>query len=181
MSLVQRLVRMHGGTVTAHSEGAGHGSEFVVRLPLSVEPGIREDAPPPEAGADTFVRRRMLIVEDCRENADTLEALLRRIGHEVHAVYDGTDAIQRARVVRPDVILLDIGLPGLDGHAVCRALRQEACGRRAKIVAVTGWGQDEDRQRSTAAGFDAHLVKPVELPALTALVQLLFTGAATGD
>jgi len=181
LSLVQRLVRMHGGTVTAHSEGAGHGSEFVVRLPLSVEPGIRDDAPPPEAGADTFVRRRMLIVEDCRENADTLEALLRRIGHEVHAVYDGTDAIQRARVVRPDVILLDIGLPGLDGHAVCRALRQEACGRRAKIVAVTGWGQDEDRQRSTAAGFDAHLVKPVELPALTALVQLLFTGAATGD
>ena len=160
LTLVERLVRMHGGQVTARSEGIGRGSEFVVRLPLADRPA-RPEAPALSAGR--AVRGlRILVADDSVDSALTLTALLSAAGHDVQAVHDGFAALQRAADFRPHVLVLDIGMPGLNGYDTCRRIRAEPWGRNAVIIAVTGWGADEDRRRSREAGFDAHLVKPVD-------------------
>lgn len=159
---------MHGGSIEAKSEGVGKGSEFLVRLPIVVEtaaspPREEEAAPPPAA-------LRILIVDDNRDGADSLAMMLRLMGHEVRTAYEGQRGMAVAEEFRPDVILLDIGLPKLNGYEVCRRLRREPWGQRAVLIAVTGWGQEEDRRRSQEAGFDQHVVKPLDPDALMKLL-----------
>ncbi|MBK9263927.1 MAG: response regulator [Polyangiaceae bacterium] len=162
LSLVKNLVEMHGGRVEAHSAGRGKGSEFVVRLPVRVD-----DVAPrkPNGGAPRTMASsglRVLVVDDNRDAADTLAQLLEVEGHEVLRAYDGKGAVENALETRPDVILLDIGLPHMSGFDACRAMRHGGL-NHAVIIATTGYGQDDDRRLSREAGFDAHLVKPVDL------------------
>jgi PAS domain S-box-containing protein len=169
LTLVKTLVEMHGGTVEAHSDGPGRGSEFTVRLPLL----IAVAAPTPQKAADRPTqarRRRVLIVDDNEDGAESLAMLLELDGHETHQAHDGIGAIEAAERLRPDVVLLDIGLPRLNGYEVCRRLRQTRWGKTLTIVALTGWGQEDDRDRSTEAGFDSHLVKPVDHGELLKLI-----------
>ena len=160
LTLVKSLVEMHDGTVEVHSDGAGRGSEFVLRLPVAA-PGAQEGDEADEhvsAGA----ARRILIVDDNRDSADSLALLLVHAGHETHTANDGYSGIQAAEALRPDVILLDIGMPQLNGYEVARRIRREPWGGDVVLVALTGWGQAEDRAKSREAGFDDHFVKPVE-------------------
>jgi CheY-like chemotaxis protein len=169
LALVRRLVDMHGGSVQASSDGPGKGSEFVVRLPVLA--GVPETLTPtvPEKAAPS-VRRRVLIVDDNRDAADALAMLLQHTGHDTFVAYDGPAAFTAAETHRPEVILLDIGLPGMSGHEVCRQMRAQVWGQHIRMIALTGWGQDEDRRKARAAGFDAHLVKPVGYDELTSLI-----------
>jgi signal transduction histidine kinase/DNA-binding response OmpR family regulator len=181
LTLVRRLVELHGGSVSAHSEGPTKGSEFVVRLPLVT------DGPPPAAGdrpdwaveggnGDPPVRIRTLVVDDNFDAAESLAALLRVNGHEVRTAPDGISALEVAEGFRPDVVLLDIGLPRLDGYEVARRLRLRPGAEGVRLVSLTGYGQSEDRLRSREAGFDHHLVKPVSLAVLQALFAALRPG-----
>jgi PAS domain S-box-containing protein len=158
LTLVRRLVAMHEGEVEAKSEGPGRGSEFLVRLPLALDRPVAPSAPPTLAPDATLLR--ILIVDDNQDGADTLAAVLQLMGHEVHTAYDGQQGVDAADRIQPDVVLLDIGLPRLNGYEAARRIRLQ--GRRVLLVAVTGWGQEEDRRRSRDAGFDHHLVKPVD-------------------
>jgi PAS domain S-box-containing protein len=163
LTLVRSLVEMHGGSVEAHSPGLGQGSEFVVRLPAraaipSEWPGAEIEPEPPAAGRGV----RVLVVEDNVDAAESLAALLRLWRHDVQVVHDGLEAIEAARRQQPEVVLLDIGLPGLDGYQVARKLRDEVGLDHALLVAMTGYGQPEDRRRSREAGIQHHFVKPVE-------------------
>jgi len=169
LSLVKRLVELHGGTVEARSAGLGKGSEFVVRLPATLAaPTLVGDA---DAGTKAVARRlRILIVDDNVDSAESLATLLGMEGHETRTANDGLAAIEAAESLQPDVMLLDIGLPRLDGYDVCRRIRGLAWGKHVTIVAVTGWGHGDDREKSRAAGFDGHLVKPVRYDALTELL-----------
>ena len=167
LAVVKRLVRMHGGSVEAVSEGAGRGSEFIVRLPTAA--GARAcagDASP----AESVPARRVLVVDDNVDTATSLSMLLQKAGHDAHTAYEGLEALSLADELRPDVILLDVGLPRLNGYDVCRRIRERPWARNTVIVAVTGWGQEEDRRRSADAGFDAHLVKPPEYAALMRVI-----------
>ncbi|MFN2572284.1 MAG: ATP-binding protein [Gemmatimonadales bacterium] len=168
LTLVKRLVEMHGGSVTAQSEGLGRGSEFVVRLPLVTERGVGEPAAP--RGQAVRVNRRILVVDDNADAASTLAALLAMTGNETHTAHDGEEAVRAAERLRPDVVLLDIGLPKLNGLDVCRRIRQQPWGREMMVVAVTGLGQEADRRKSAEAGFDSHLVKPVDYDSLLTLL-----------
>ena len=161
LTLVKTLVEMQGGTVQAFSEGLGRGSEFVVCLPAvsdaaAMVPRAASGEPPP------MMRRRVLIVDDNEDGAESLALLLELGGHETHQAHDGEQAIEAAERLRPDAVLLDIGLPGMNGYEVCRLIRQRPWGKDIFLVAVTGWGQEEDRQRSEEAGFDEHMVKPAD-------------------
>jgi CheY-like chemotaxis protein len=182
LTLARRLAQMHGGRVEAHSEGLGRGSEFVVTLPLVSAPAQQaaESPAPPTAPPPAAIDapRRILVVDDNVDGAQTLAELVKAMGHQTALAYDGREALAQAERVRPHLMLLDIGLPLLDGHAVCRQLRQQDWARGMAIVALTGWGQERDRERSRAAGFDAHLVKPVEPDALQALFERLLGRAA---
>ena len=174
LSLVKRLVEMHGGRVTAHSEGPGQGSEFVVRLPaIAGGPGGR-DGPsrlPRTETASERPRRRILVVDDNRDAADSLARYLARaMGQRVEVAYDGPEALEAAEAFRPDVILLDIGLPGMDGNEVARRLRGRPEFEKTLLVALTGWGQEADVERSRSAGFDHHLVKPADPDAILGLL-----------
>jgi len=173
LTLVQSLVEMHGGTVEAFSEGLGKGSEFVVKLPLlPTAPELREEET--SSPKDQEVRRRrILVVDDNVDAAMSLAIILEMAGHEVHTAHDGLEAVDAAGEFRPDVALLDIGLPGLSGLDVARHIRQEPWGAEVSLVALTGWGQDEDRRNTQEAGFDAHLVKPVEHSDLMTLLARL--------
>jgi PAS domain S-box-containing protein len=165
LTLVKRIVRMLGGTVTARSEGRGRGSEFIVRLPAVTERrGQRRTLVSSESPAVPI--HRVLIVDDNLDAAFSLSALLRITGNETDLAHDGVAAIEAAERFRPDVILLDIGLPLLNGYDVCRRVREHPWGSDVVIVAMTGWGQESDRQRSREAGFDHHMVKPVDYAAL---------------
>jgi CheY-like chemotaxis protein len=169
LTLVKSLVELHGGTVTVHSAGAGMGSEFVVRLPLipiteqmtGGEPGRTRPAAP---------SRRVLVVDDHADAADSLAMLLRMEGHEVRVARSGPAAVREVRADRPEVILLDLGMPGMDGFEVARQLRQSPGLTDICLVALTGWGQEEDRRRTREAGFDDHFVKPVDPDDLRALL-----------
>jgi len=168
LALVKSLVEMHGGRVEAYSAGRGKGSEFAVYLPLLRE--IPSSAPPrPVASSPTIHPTRILVVDDSEDSADSMASLLRLEGHEVWVAHDGNKAVEVALRERPAVVLLDIGLPGLNGYQVCRILREEGL-TDTLVVAMTGYGQDEDRRRSQEARFDAHLVKPVNLSALRNLL-----------
>lgn len=167
LTLVKRLVELHGGRVEAHSPGLGRGSEFVVRLPAAPDPAFSASVIGP--GADlqhAAPARRVLVVDDNVDAADSLAMLLKLGGHEVRVAYDGPTALLVAQAFHPQIALLDIGMPTMDGYEVARRLREQPEPRPELIVAMTGWGQDTDRRRSSDAGFDHHLVKPVEPAAL---------------
>jgi len=170
LTLVKKLVEAHGGTVEARSAGMGHGSEFIVTLPVSPEPKVERAKATVEVQAASAARRRILVVDDNRDSAKSLAMLLKVMGHEVDTAHDGLEAVARAMTFRADVILLDIGLPRLNGYEVARRIRQQQLEKGLKLVALTGWGQEEDRRRSGEAGFDAHFVKPVDLTVLTKLL-----------
>jgi signal transduction histidine kinase/ActR/RegA family two-component response regulator len=171
LTLVKSLVELHGGSVEAHSPGPNRGSEFVVRLPLLADgqrPSGGEE--PGDAQAVPLPPRRILVVDDNVDSAESLAVLLRLQGHEVEVAHDGATALAAAQTFRPQAVLLDIGLPGMDGYEVARRLRQQSVPAEMLLVAVTGYCQEEDRRRSQEAGFNAHLVKPVCLGTLHALL-----------
>ena len=171
LTLVRRLVEMHGGTVEARSDGPGRGSEFIVRLPLAPEDAVARQPPPGEGPAATS-KRRILIVDDNQDSAMSLGMMLNLMGNETRTAHDGLAAVEAAAEFRPDLILLDIGLPKLNGYDACRRIREQPWSKGMIIVALTGWGQDEDRRRSAEAGFDHHMVKPVEVDALGKLMAI---------
>jgi CheY-like chemotaxis protein len=157
--------------VKARSDGLGRGSEFTVRLPiLAAAPAV---SPLKAATPTPAAPRRVLIVDDSEDGAESLAMLLQFAGHETFKAHDGFEAIEAAGRLRPDAVLLDIGLPGLNGYEACRRIRQEPWGKDLVLVALTGWGQEEDRQQSREAGFDAHMVKPVNHDALLELLASL--------
>ncbi len=174
LSLVKRLVEMHGGSVRASSMGPGMGSEFVVRLPIQeVLSGPNDDS---DAGSGTRLPgHRILVVDDNRDNAETLSSLLQMTGHETMAGHDGAQAVELAESFQPDIILMDIGLPKMNGYEACQAIRATSWGKKIMMVAVTGWGQDEDIRRSRDAGFDSHLVKPVDLAKIESTISSLMS------
>jgi signal transduction histidine kinase/ActR/RegA family two-component response regulator len=160
LTLVKRLVEMHGGQVEAHSEGPGRGSEFVVRLPLAImAPTARAW---PTATAASVAQRRILVVDDNRDAAESLGLLLKFQGADVHVVHDGPAALAALTMYRPSIVLLDIGMPGMDGYELARRMRQRLNGDDVTLIALTGWGQKEDQRLSKEAGIDHHLIKPVD-------------------
>ena len=172
LTLVRRLVDLHGGTVIAHSEGLNCGSTFIVKLPLaqtSSLPGEVVEATPAQAPASGN-RRKVLVVDDNRDSAMSLALLLELDGHEVRRAYDGLEALEIADDFRPEVTLLDIGMPRLDGYGAARELRQRDWAKDTLLVALTGWGQQEDKRMAREAGFDHHMVKPVDPDALRRLL-----------
>ena len=174
LCLVKTLVELHGGTIAAHSEGAGRGTEFTVRLPAL--PPSRAEASPagaaPGPGAEAGpTGHRILVVDDNVDAARSLARVLTRLhGQEVEVAHDGPSALATAQAFRPEIVLLDIGMPVMDGFEVARRLRSRPEFARTRLIALTGWGQEADRQRSKEAGFDAHLVKPVSPEDLMKLV-----------
>jgi PAS domain S-box-containing protein len=170
LALTKGLVALHGGTIRAHSAGPGQGSEFVVHLPRRA---LRVSQPPQNTGAPSTagVRRRVLIADDNRDAAESLAILLQMDGHEVTVAHDGLQALSAARAMPPQVVLLDIGMPKMDGYQVARALRQSAEGRRMTLIAMTGWGQESDKARAREAGFTHHFTKPVEPGLILALLR----------
>jgi len=205
LALVQRLVQMHGGDVSASSGGQGKGSEFVIRLPLlreeedGDEEGAVEVTPeqivgdlaangmaavgaPLVTASTARLARRILIADDNNDALESLATLLQLSGHEVFTATNGGTALQSVERHLPEVVLLDIGMPLLDGYEVARRIRAQPWGQRITLVALTGWGQDSDRRRSREAGFDSHLVKPLDLETLTDLLSRLpsVSGAARG-
>ncbi|MBN8532392.1 MAG: MASE1 domain-containing protein [Alphaproteobacteria bacterium] len=171
LTLVKKLVEMHGGTIEARRRDDQPGSEFIVRLPRAAAPEVR----PMPAVKNGHAQRslRVLVVEDSAPLAQTLGWMLETIGHETRMAHDGEKALSAAREFRPEVVLLDIGLPGMNGYDLCAKLREEPALRGAVFIAQTGWGQKEHRDRAQAAGFDHHLVKPVDMSALESLLQSL--------
>jgi PAS domain S-box-containing protein len=171
LSLVKRLVEMHDGTIEASSDGLGAGSTFTLRLPvLAGRPAPAGPAPAPVAAG---APRRILVADDNEDAARTLEALLGLSGHETRLAFDGQEALEQARRFRPDVVLLDIGMPKLSGHEAARLMRQEPWFEGTVLIALTGWGQEMDRQKSREVGFDHHLVKPIDPGALLGLIASL--------
>ena len=178
LTLVKRLVEMHGGSIEAHSEGPGQGSEFVVGLPVAIH---AEAAPPVSTnGGYSPPRRsrRILVVDDNRDAAESLEMMLTIMGNEVRTADDGLQAVELATGFNPEVVFMDLGLPLLNGFDAARRIRQQPGGTDTVIVALTGWGQEADRRRSREAGFDQHLVKPVDPVALEALLDGLETASS---
>jgi PAS domain S-box-containing protein len=170
LTLVRRLVELHGGSITAHSEGAGRGSEFIIRLPHIVEAGTTQPVKNVPQEKRPTSRCRILVVDDNRDSADSLAMLLQITGNDSHTAHDGEQAVARAAELRPDVILLDIGMPKLNGYEACRRIREQPWGREPILIALTGWGQEDDKRQSREAGFNGHLVKPVDLNALIKLL-----------
>jgi len=170
LTLVRRLVEMHGGSVEAHSEGIGRGSEFVVTLPLAGVDSASDECPAMPGAERDAHPKRILVVDDNRDAADSLCMLLKSRGHDVRVAYDGLEAVGAAVAFGPEVALLDIGLPKLSGYEAARRIR-EAGGAETLLIAVTGWGQEEDRRRAREAGFDYHLTKPVDPLAISRLID----------
>jgi len=162
LALVRRLTEMHGGTVHVHSDGAGHGAQFTVRLPVmtpqlaGLAHQILDSGTIPQ-----IVRQRILVADDNCDAAEALSLQLQLAGHDVRTAHDGADALAMTESFEPDIVLLDLGMPKMDGYEVARRVRMRPQGRRVRLIALTGWGQQQDRDRTAAAGFDAHLVKPV--------------------
>ena len=169
LTLVKSLVTMHGGSVEARSEGPGLGSEFIVRLPLLEEAALPAEA---QRRIQPLPSRRILIVDDSRDGGESLAMLLRVLGGEVALAHSGRQALECVQTFAPDVVLLDIGMPGMDGYEVARRIRANPANRHIQLIALTGWGQDEDRQRSAAAGFNHHLVKPADVDKLRQLLSV---------
>ncbi|HEX6790157.1 MAG TPA: PAS domain-containing protein [Candidatus Krumholzibacteria bacterium] len=174
LTLVKRLVSMHGGTVQVHSDGPGQGSEFVVRLPVVAKASLIRPDPMTERASQSL---RVLVVDDNRDAVDGMAIFLRTLGHDVRIALDGHAAVEEAVTFRPDAAILDIGLPKMNGYDVARIIRDQL-GDTVVLIALTGWGQDSDRQRSADAGFDRHLVKPVDLDELQQLLATVRMPAA---
>jgi signal transduction histidine kinase len=170
LALVKNLVEMHDGTVEAHSAAVGQGSEFVVRLPVTREAPPPQPKTPPYETCATTVARRVLVVDDNRDAAESLATLLKLSGHDTYIAHDGLEAVDKAARLSPDIVLLDIGLPKINGFEAARRIREQSQGKRPVLVALTGWGQDADRQKSREAGFNAHVVKPVDAAVLANLL-----------
>ncbi|HEY1068167.1 MAG TPA: ATP-binding protein, partial [Pirellulales bacterium] len=172
LALVRRLLGLHGGSITAHSEGMNRGSEFIVRLP-TLETSPLADAAQ-QAGAvgraGECVGHRVLVVDDNRDSCASLAKLLTLLGNEVWQAHDGFEALTTVATHCPEVVVMDIGMPGLNGYEVARRLRSDPVTKNTTLIALTGWGQDDDRRRSREAGFDHHLVKPVDLAAVKAIL-----------
>jgi PAS domain S-box-containing protein len=170
LTIVKRLVEMHGGKVEAHSQGPGKGSEFVIRLPIALALITEQQPAASNEPAQTTGQHRILVVDDNLDAAASLAMMLKIMGNEVRTAHDGIEAVEAAAAFRPDLILLDIGMPRLNGYDACRRIREQTWGNHPFIVALTGWGQEEDRRRSHDAGFNTHLVKPVDPAALERLL-----------
>jgi CheY-like chemotaxis protein len=170
-ALVRRLVEMHGGIVEVHSAGINQGSEFLVRLPVLGESSTfvltKEPSRHREQPATT---RRVLVVDDNHDSAESLALLLQLTGYEVNMAHDGLEAVEAAAKLLPQVVLLDIGMPNLNGYDAARHIRQQAWGKDMVLIALTGWGQEQDRERTREAGFNAHLLKPVDHDSLMKLL-----------
>ena len=169
LSLVRNLLLMHGGSVQAFSRGPGEGSEFVVQLPVVPQPARVEQPVQRHSGRDSL--RRIVVIDDNRDAAESMAMLLRLRGHEVQVAYDGPSGVSMALKTKPDCVVVDIGLPGIDGYEVAKRLRSHEAGRRLLLIALTGYGQAEDRARSEQAGFDHHLVKPAAQNVLEDLIR----------
>jgi CheY-like chemotaxis protein len=167
LTLVRRPAEMHGGRVEAESPGQGRGTTVTVEPPQITAPAEAPGAPPPSRRSP----RRILIVEDSRDSRDMLRYLLEHAGHEVHEAADGPSGVEAILEVRPDIALVDVGLPGLDGYEVARRVRADEAGDKVRLVALTGYGLPDDHRRSREAGFDAHLVKPVDPARLAAVIE----------
>jgi CheY-like chemotaxis protein len=176
LTLVRQLVELHGGTVEAHSTGPGHGSEFVLKLPIVVAaPEVAETAPEPQPICAPL---RIVVADDNEDAAESVTLLLRMAGHEVHTAFDGEAAVRSVETHLPQVALLDIGMPKLNGYDVARRIRTHAWGKQVYLVALTGWGQADDKRRAEEAGFDAHLVKPIPPETLDRLLATIGTSSA---
>ncbi|MGI8409615.1 MAG: PAS domain S-box protein [Pyrinomonadaceae bacterium] len=176
LTLVKNLVELHHGSVEARSEGLGLGSEFVVRLPILDKPLVTKTILELAVDRSTAVpKRRILVVDDNVDSAESLAMLMKISGHEVEMAHDGLEAVDLSLAFRPDVILLDIGLPKLNGYEVARKIREQQAGKDIVLIALTGWGQEEDRRKSKESGFNAHIVKPVDFPELTKLLDSLLS------
>jgi CheY-like chemotaxis protein len=170
LALSKGLVELHGGGLEARSAGANQGSEFLISLPRSLI--VEVPVPVPQASRDAASPakpRCILVSDDNHDSADSMRMLLELAGHEVHLAHTGAEALATAKRVRPDIAILDIGMPDLSGHAVAERIRHEAWGKDVILIALTGWGQDSDKRRSLAAGFDHHLTKPIDFEILKRL------------
>jgi CheY-like chemotaxis protein len=172
LSLARGLMLLHGGSIEARSDGPGRGSEFIVRLPAAADiaPATEHAAP---AELAEIAARRVLIADDNVDAAESMAILVELMGSEPKVVHNGLDALAEAERFRPDLVILDIGMPGLNGYEACERIRQMPWGRGMVVVALTGWGQGRDRQRAHEAGFDGHLVKPVDPDAIKSLIATL--------
>ena len=169
LSLAKGLVLLHRGAIEARSEGPGRGSEFRIRLPAG---SMRADDPPTATGVPAVQDKlKVLVVDDNRDVAASLAAFLQLLGHDVRVAHDGARAVELAEQFHPQTLLLDLGMPGMDGYEACRRIRKAAWSRNMRLIAITGWGQDEDRRKSANAGFDMHLVKPVNPETLAQLLR----------
>ncbi|MDE3059879.1 MAG: response regulator, partial [Pseudomonadota bacterium] len=171
LTLVRNIAELHGGRIEAHSAGCNKGSEFIVRLPV-LKPSqkeMEENVPNPITPSSN--RYRVLVVDDNEASAKTLGWMLEMLGHEVKLALDGPSAIETAHVYRPDIVLLDIGLPDMNGYEVCAAMRSDPALEHTAFIAQTGWGQEQHLQRSKEAGFDYHLIKPISIKALQEQIE----------
>ena len=171
LALAKGLVELHGGRIEARSKGVGHGSEFVVLLPRTLVVDSEVRAPKDAVKPASHITRRVLIADDNRDGAETLSVLLKHWGHEVHVAYSGKQALELSKRVRPQIAVLDIGMPDMSGYEVAERIRAEAWGNEVTLIALTGWGQEEDKRRARVAGFDHHLTKPVDPIDLHALID----------
>ena len=179
LNIVKRLVGKHGGEITAESAGPGQGSKFTVRLPV-LPTVVGADSPSgSEEKAASAARRRILVVDDNHDGARSLALMLNLTGNETSTAHDGLEAVAAAEAFRPDVILMDIGMPRLNGYDACARIREQPWGKEAMIVACTGWGHEDDRRRAAEAGFDRHLTKPVDPMELERLLLAPRSGAAS--
>jgi CheY-like chemotaxis protein len=170
LALVRRIIQLHGGTVEAYSAGINQGSEFVVRLPV-LSKACQPEPPPSRIVPAVNGGSRVLVVDDNRDSAESLAMLLQLNGYEVRMAHDGLEAVAAAASFHPEIILMDIGMPGLNGYDTATRIRQQPRGSDILLIALTGWGQAEDRRRTREAGFNAHLLKPVEEETLMRVLE----------
>jgi PAS domain S-box-containing protein len=173
LTLVRQIVQMHGGSIEVASEGENRGTEFTVRMPLLFEPAPFEEPTPRTENATEAPARRILVVDDNRDAAETMSLILQLLGNDVRLAYDGLEAVLKAEQFRPAVVLMDIGMPRLNGYEAARRIREQPWGNGMTLVALTGWGQEEDKEKTRAAGFDHHLTKPAEPDVIRELLAKL--------